>query len=58
MRTTLVAVLGEVRKGLLIFWTYKANLLVYVLTLAFGFVGVGFLVGGGKLDPRGHDQGL
>jgi ABC-2 type transport system permease protein len=52
VRTILVAVLGEVRKGLLIFWTYKANLLVYVLTLAFGFVGIGFLVGGGKLDPE------
>jgi ABC-2 type transport system permease protein len=47
----LIAILGETRKGLLVFWTYKANLLTYVLTLGFGFVGIGFLIGGGTLDP-------
>lgn len=52
MTGTLIVVLGEARKGLLIFWTYKVNLLTYVLTLSFGFVGIGFLISGGTLDPE------
>jgi ABC-2 type transport system permease protein len=51
MTSALIVILGETRKDLLIFWTYKANLLTYVLTLGFGFVGIGFLIGGGTLDP-------
>jgi len=52
MRATLTALWGEVRKGLLISWTYKANTLVSLFTLGFIFVGIAFFMGGGELDPE------
>jgi ABC-2 type transport system permease protein len=52
MKTTLVAILGETRKGLLITWTYKANAIVTILTLGCVFVGIGFLMGEGELNAE------
>jgi len=47
----LVALLGEIRKGLLIGWAYKANQLISFLTLGFIFVVIVFFMTGGTLDP-------
>lgn len=52
MKTALVAILGETRKGLLITWTYRANAAVTIFTLGCVFVGIGFLMGGGELNPE------
>ena len=52
MKTALVIVLGEIRKGLLISWTYRANMVVSMFTLGFIFVSIGFLMGEGELDPE------
>jgi ABC-2 type transport system permease protein len=52
MKTVLTTVLGETRKGLLITWTYKANMVVTILTLGCVFVGIGFLMGEGELNPE------
>jgi ABC-2 type transport system permease protein len=46
-----IALFGEVRKSLLRSWTYRANELVSMLTVGFVFVGIGLMVGQGKLDP-------
>lgn len=51
MKTALVTLLGEIRKNLLISWTYRANMLVSTFTIGFVFVGIGFLMGQGELDP-------
>ena len=51
MKSPLVALLGEVRKGLLISWTYKVNQLIGLLTLGFIFYIIVFFMGGGKPDP-------
>jgi ABC-2 type transport system permease protein len=47
-----VAMLGEVRKGLLISWTYRVNTLMAMFTLGFVFLGISFLMGGGELNPQ------
>lgn len=52
MRTAFTVVLGEVRKSLLVSWTYKVNTLTTLLTLAFIFLAIVFLMGGGKLKPE------
>jgi ABC-2 type transport system permease protein len=51
MKTMTIAFLGEVRKGLLISWTYRANTFVSLFTVGFVFLGIGFLMGGGQIDP-------
>ena len=51
MKTALIAFLGEMRKSLLVTWTYRANELVSMFTLGFVFLGIGFLIGEGELDP-------
>jgi hypothetical protein len=51
MKTLLVALLGEIRKGLLINWTYKVNQIISLLTLGFIFYIIVFFMGGGKPDP-------
>jgi ABC-2 type transport system permease protein len=51
MRIAFTAVLGEVRKSLLVSWTYRVNTLTTLLTLAFIFLVIIFLMGGGKLKP-------
>jgi len=52
MRIACVALLGEVRKGLLIGWTYRMNWLTGLLTLGFIFLAVVFFLGGGVLNPE------
>lgn len=52
MKTALITLLGEVRKSLLISWTYRANVFVATFTLGFIFVGIGLLTGGGELDSE------
>ncbi len=42
---------NEVYKGLLIQWSYKFNMLMEALMLAFLFLGITFFVGNGQLDP-------
>jgi ABC-2 type transport system permease protein len=51
MRTAWIALLGEVRKGLLVGWTYRINWLTGLLTLGFIFLVIVFFLGGGVLDP-------
>jgi len=51
MKEVLIAFLGETRKGLLISWTYRANMVATLLTVGFVFVGIGFLMGDGQLKP-------
>ena len=51
MTDALVTLLGEVRKSLLISWTYRTNLFVSMFTIGFVFVGIGFLMGEGELNP-------
>lgn len=52
MKRALIAVLGEVRKGLLITWTYRADTLGGLLTLAFVFLGISFMIGDGQLEAE------
>jgi ABC-2 type transport system permease protein len=52
MRTLTIGLIGEIRKNLLINWTYKANMFVSLFTLGFIFVGLVFFLGGGKLSPE------
>jgi ABC-2 type transport system permease protein len=52
MKTASIVVLGEIRKGLLIGWTYRVNWLTGFLTLGFIFISLGFFMGGGQLDPE------
>jgi ABC-2 type transport system permease protein len=52
MKTALIAILGETRKGLLTTWTYRANAVVTIFTLGCTFIGIGFLMGGGDIDPE------
>jgi ABC-2 type transport system permease protein len=52
MKTILIATLGEVRKGLFVQWAYKVNLLAGFVTLAFAFILISFIMGGGRLDPE------
>ena len=52
MRTMVVALLGEVRKALLISWTYRMNSLAALLTMTLIFVAIGFMMTGGSLDPQ------
>jgi len=49
----IVAYVGEIRKGLLINWTYRANALASILTIGFVFIGIGFLMGGGQFEFGG-----
>jgi ABC-2 type transport system permease protein len=51
MRTLIIGLIGEIRKNLLINWTYKANVFVSLFTLGFIFIGIVFFLGGGNLLP-------
>ena len=50
MKAILIAVLGEVRKGLRIGWAYRANWLTGLVTLGFIFIGIAFFMSGGELQ--------
>jgi ABC-2 type transport system permease protein len=52
MKSVLVTLFGEVRKSLLISWTYRVDLLIGLLMFSFIFVGMGFLMGKGELNPE------
>ena len=52
MKTALVAVLGEVRKNLLVNWTYRANLLLFTFTLTFVYLAISFMMTQGTMDPE------
>jgi ABC-2 type transport system permease protein len=52
MKAVLTTVLGETRKGLLITWTYRANAVVTIFTLGCIFIGIGFMMGDGELNPE------
>lgn len=51
MRLMLVAVYSEIRKGLLLAWDYKFNMLMLLFLLGFVFLGISFFMGYGELDP-------
>lgn len=51
MRIMLLTMFNETRKGLLLVLDYKFNTLTRLFMLAFIFVGIGFFMGDGKLDP-------
>ncbi|MBN1580624.1 MAG: ABC transporter permease [Anaerolineae bacterium] len=51
MKSAIITFLGEVRKGLLISWTYRANTFVSLFTIGFVFLGIAFMMGGGQIDP-------
>jgi ABC-2 type transport system permease protein len=42
---------NETRKGLLLMWNYRFNALSELLVTAFTFIGAGFFVNNGELDP-------
>lgn len=52
MKMVIVGLIGEIRKNLLVNWTYKANLFVSLFTLGFIFVGLIFFLGGGNPSPE------
>jgi len=52
MMGILVTFLGEIRKGLRISWTYRANAVASIFTIGFVFAGIAFLMGGGELEPE------
>jgi ABC-2 type transport system permease protein len=47
---TLAAILGEIRKGILVSWTYRTNLLSAMLTLGFILFAMISMVGGNQSD--------
>jgi ABC-2 type transport system permease protein len=51
MRNSLLALLNETYKRLLIIWTYKFNILTQLITVGLIFLGLSFLVQGGRFDP-------
>ncbi len=52
MKDGAIVLLGEIRKSLLIAWTYRINTFTGWFTLAFVFITIGFMLGGGQLDPE------
>ena len=52
MKTTLIALGGEIRKSLLTSWTYRMNSLATLLTMGLNFVGIGFMMTNGSLDTQ------
>ena len=52
MKISAIGLIGEIRKNLLINWTYKANLFVSLFTLGFIFVGLIFFLSGGNPSPE------
>ncbi len=50
MTIYLLVLLNEIHKGLLHVWRYKANLLAQLVMFSLLFVGIGFLMGRGRVD--------
>jgi ABC-2 type transport system permease protein len=51
MRIVGVALGSEIRKGVLIQWSYKFNMLMSMLSFGFIFLGINFMMGNGQIDP-------
>jgi len=47
-----VALAGEIRKSLLVAWTYRMNTLTEMVMLGLVFMGIGFMMTNGSLDPQ------
>ena len=47
-----LALLNEVHKGLLIYWSYKFNTMTMLVRLSFFFIGVSLIMGRGHLDAQ------
>ena len=52
MRAIAIATYNETRKGILLAFAYKADLLFGLVLLGMTFVGLVFVVGGGKPSPE------
>src|SRR5258708_877536 len=52
MATIIVAILNEARKGFLILWAYRINILISMIAISITFIGIGFLLGDGTLEPQ------
>jgi ABC-2 type transport system permease protein len=52
MKTTLIALAGEIRKSLLTAWTYRMNTLASLLTMGLVFIAIGFMMTDGSLDSQ------
>jgi len=52
MKTTFIALAGEIRKSLLTTWTYRMNTLAGLLTMSLIFVAIGFMMTNGSLDAQ------
>ena len=51
MKTLLLIMLNEMRKGFLILWNYRFNSISELVVLMIGFIGIGFFRGDGQLEP-------
>jgi ABC-2 type transport system permease protein len=58
MPIALTAVTNETRKGLLIMWAYRFNLVLELFTMGTIFVFIGYFIGDGELDPESLDGTL
>ncbi len=52
MATIFIAIFNETRKGILITWAYKINLFFSMIAMSVTFIGIGFLLGNGTLEPQ------
>ena len=50
MKAIMAALVAETRKGILIMWSYKFNLIVSMVTLSFVFLGINFMLGNGQIN--------
>ena len=50
MKTVFTALVAETRKGMLIMWSYKFNMLMSVLSMSFIFLGINFMIGNGQVN--------
>ena len=55
MPIALTALTSETRKGLLIMWAYRFNVVIELVTMGAIFVFIGYLMGNGELDPERLD---
>jgi ABC-2 type transport system permease protein len=44
--------MNETRKGLLLIWDYKFNMITQMIMVGFIFIGISFMMGGGNFDPE------
>jgi ABC-2 type transport system permease protein len=51
LKTILLIMLNEMRKGFMILWNYRFNSISELLVMAILFIGIGFFKGDGQLEP-------